>query len=121
MVPQSPGAIVYASGPPGAKVYAPVVIQVPGQPQGDAPASAEPARDARTPGGQEIQAPGKPLGDALAPVGDLEPAKTADIPQLDGADPDLDTLFDPHSGQCCELKKGVREMPIPRVGDNPWL
>jgi hypothetical protein len=28
----------------------------------------------------------------------LEPAKTADIPQLDGADPDLDTLFDPHSG-----------------------
>ena len=65
---------------------------------GDAPAPAEPARDAGTPGGREIQAPGKPPGDAPAPVGDLEPAETADIPQLDGADPDLDTLFDPHSG-----------------------
>ena len=31
----------------------------------------------------------KPLVDAPATLGDFEPA---DIPQLDGADPDLDTL-----------------------------
>jgi hypothetical protein len=73
-------------------------VQAPGQPQGDASAPAESARDAGTPGGRYIQAPGKPLVDAPATVGNLEPAETADIPQLDGADPDLDTLCDPHSG-----------------------
>ena len=58
----------------------------------------KPTRDAGTPRGREIQYPGKPLGDAPAPVRDFEPAETANIPQLDGADPDLDTLCDPHSG-----------------------
>ena len=31
-------------------------------------------------------------------MGDFEPAETADIPQLDGVDPYLDTLCEPHSG-----------------------
>ena len=50
------------------------------------------------PGGREIQAPGKPLVIAPATLGDFESAETADISQLDRADPDLDTLCDPHSG-----------------------
>ena len=56
---------------------------------------AESASDAGTPGGRgEIQA----MVDAPATLGDFKPAETADISQLDGADPDLDTLCDPHSG-----------------------
>ena len=73
-------------------------VQSPGKLQGDAQAPAESARDAGTPGGRHIQASCQPLVDAPATVGDFEPAETADIPQLDGAEPGLDTLCDPHSG-----------------------
>ena len=44
------------------------------------------------------------LVDAPATVRDFEPAETAVIPHLDGADPDLDNPCNPHgSGHVCSM------------------
>ena len=101
-------------------------IQAPGLPQGDAPAPAEPARVAGSPGGEmsrplyilremlgpfvvplgEIQAPGMPLVDAPAPV---DPAGDAGI--LGGPHWDVQALGQPQGDDhCIDFKKrdGIR-------------
>ena len=72
-------------------------IRAPGKPLGDAPAPVYSASDAGTPGGPQGESPGMILGGAPAPV-DPAVAESADIPQLDGADPDPDNVCGPHSG-----------------------